>query len=47
MQKREAKGDKSDHQGNLDAAAWYNTDADDNTYLSVVIGNQAGFAPKG
>ncbi len=34
------KGDKPDFKGSLDVAAWFNTDSDGNTYLSVVLGNR-------
>ena len=40
MAKEEFKGNKPDMKGTLDVAAWYNTDSDGNTYLSVVLGNR-------
>ena len=38
-------GDKPDFKGTLDVAAWENTDAEGNTYLSVQIGNRAKLVP--
>lgn len=40
MEKSEVKGDKPDFTGKLDVAAWYNTDTNGKTYLSVVLGNR-------
>lgn len=40
MNKQKAKGSKPDFKGALDVAAWFNTDSDGNTYLSVVLGNR-------
>ena len=34
-------GSKPDLKGTIDVAAWWNTDAEGNTYLSVQIGNRA------
>ena len=38
-------GDKPDLKGTIDVAAWWNTDAEGNTYLSVQIGNRAKLLP--
>ena len=40
-----AKGDRPDFKGTLDVAAWFNTDSDGETYLSIVIGNRAKLVP--
>ena len=38
-------GDKPDLKGSLDVAAWWNTDADGNTYLSVKLGDRMKLLP--
>ena len=40
-QENRTRGEKPDYKGTIDVAAWFNTDADGNTYLSVVLGNRA------
>lgn len=45
MAQLEIKGDKPDFKGSLDVAAWFNTDGDGNTYLSVVLGNRVKLLP--
>ena len=45
MNNQNGKGDKPDFKGTLDVAAWFNTDSDGKTYLSVVIGNRARLVP--
>ena len=45
MQKTQEKGDMPDHKGNVNVAAWYNTDKNGNTYLSVVLGNRVNLFP--
>ena len=34
-----------DHKGNVNVAAWYNTDKNGNTYLSVVLENRVNLFP--
>ena len=36
----ELKGNKPDLKGKIDVAAWYNTDQNGKTYLSVVFANR-------
>ena len=47
MAKANGRGDKPDFKGTLDVAAWFNTDKDGKTYLSVVLGNRAKLVPNG
>ncbi len=39
------KGDKPDFKGCLGVAAWFNTDQDGNTYLSVKLGDRLKLLP--
>ncbi|MEW6214844.1 MAG: hypothetical protein AB1478_06525 [Nitrospirota bacterium] len=45
MQETQVKGDKPDFRGTLDLAAWFNTDKNGKTYLSVVVGNRLNLFP--
>ena len=45
MEQNEFKGNKPDYKGSLHVAAWFNTDKDGNTYLSVVLGNRVKLLP--
>jgi len=40
MEEKEIKGQAPDLKGKLDVAAWYNTDKNGKTFLSVVFGKR-------
>jgi len=40
-----SKGEKPDFKGSLEVAAWFNTDRDGNTYLSVKFADRLKLLP--
>lgn len=45
MQDTQEKANKPDFAGKLNVAAWFNTDRNGRTYLSVVLGKRATLFP--